>query len=57
MPISDAQRKQDAETVTISEARDGFAELVDAVRFTRQSKIITRHGRPVAVLAPVEEAA
>jgi prevent-host-death family protein len=42
-----------ARTVSMDAARKDLAELVNMVRYAGQSVVISRRGRPVAMLAPV----
>lgn len=43
------------EEVSLEEARKRLGNLVDEVRYTRRAVIITRHGKPVARLVPMED--
>jgi antitoxin YefM len=42
-------------TVPVREFRSHLAELLDEVADRREHVTVTRHGRPVAVLVPVDE--
>lgn len=42
-------------TVPVRELRSRLAELLDEVAHRREHVIVTRHGRPSAVLVPVDE--
>lgn len=42
-------------TVPVREFRTNLAELLDEVADRREHVIVTRHGRPAAVLVPVDE--
>ncbi len=44
-----------AKTLTLSEAKARFSELVAAVERTEEELVITRNGRPVAVLISADE--
>lgn len=44
-----------AKTVPVRELRAGLARLLDEVADRRQHVVVTRHGRPAAVLIPVDE--
>ena len=43
------------ETVPVRELRSGLARLIDRVADLHEHVIITRRGRPAAVLIPVDE--
>lgn len=38
------------QTVSVSDAKDNLSALVDSVESTHDAVVITRHGRPAAVL-------
>lgn len=40
--------------VTVSEAREGLADLLGKVQHGREDVTITKHGKPVAVMISVE---
>jgi prevent-host-death family protein len=40
--------------IPVTEARPHFAELVARVEYRREKIILTKHGRDVAMLVPVE---
>jgi prevent-host-death family protein len=42
-------------SVPASEFRNQFAEMLNRVAYQRQRVLIERHGKPVAVLLPVED--
>jgi len=42
-------------TVPVRELRSDLAHLLDAVADRREHVVVTRHGRPAAVLIPVDE--
>lgn len=41
--------------VTVADARNGLAELLNRVAYGGERLVITRHGREVAALVPVED--
>ena len=43
-------------SVSVSESRKEMGELVSKVCFTKNRVVISRHGKPAAVLVPVEDA-
>ena len=43
--------------VSVSQARDGFAELVNRAAYKEERVIITRRGRAIAALVPIEDVA
>ncbi|MDQ1124608.1 type II toxin-antitoxin system Phd/YefM family antitoxin [Microbacterium trichothecenolyticum] len=43
-----------ADEVPVSEARGQLSELVNRVRFGGESIVLTRHGKGVAALVPIE---
>jgi antitoxin YefM len=44
-----------AETVPVRELRSGLAHFIDRVADLREHVIVTRRGRPAAVLVPIDE--
>ncbi len=44
-----------AKTVGVRDLRAALADLLDEVADRREHVVVTRHGRPAAVLIPVEE--
>ncbi|MEX2554798.1 MAG: type II toxin-antitoxin system Phd/YefM family antitoxin [Actinomycetota bacterium] len=44
-----------ARTVPVKELRAELAELLDDVADRREHVIVTRHGRPVAAIVPIDE--
>jgi antitoxin YefM len=44
-----------SETVPVRELRNELARFIDRVADLREHVIVTRHGRPAAVLVPVDE--
>lgn len=44
-----------AERVGAEEAKRTFGELLNRTRFTGQRFLITKHGKPVASLGPIED--
>jgi len=55
MPESEETRK--TSTVTASEARDGFSELVNRVEYGGERIVVTRHGKPIAALVSASDLA
>ena len=47
--------QSDARSVTANEARDRFADLLGRAQHGRERVVISRHGKPVAVLVPYED--
>jgi prevent-host-death family protein len=43
--------------VTVSQARDDFAELVNRAAYKQERVIISRRGRAVAAIVPIEDVA
>jgi prevent-host-death family protein len=43
--------------VSVSRARDDFAELVNRAAYKEERVIITRHGRAIAAIVPIEDIA
>ena len=41
--------------ITVTEARDFFAEYANRTRYLGERYILTRHGRDVAALVPLED--
>lgn len=41
--------------VTVADARSGLAELLNRVAYGKERLVITRHGREIAALVPVED--
>ena len=41
--------------VTVADARSGLAELLNRVAYGKERLVITRHGREVAAIVPVED--
>jgi antitoxin YefM len=44
-----------AKTVPVRELRESLARLLDQVADLREHVVVTRHGRPAAVLIPIDE--
>jgi prevent-host-death family protein len=42
-------------TVTSEEVRDGLGELINRVKYRHERMKVTRRGKPVAALVPVED--
>ena len=43
-------------SVSVSDSRKEMGDLVSEVCFTKERVVLNRHGKPVAVLVPVEDA-
>ncbi|MHB8399579.1 MAG: type II toxin-antitoxin system Phd/YefM family antitoxin [Candidatus Limnocylindrales bacterium] len=41
--------------VSVSEARETFADLVNRVAYRHERVLVTRRGRPVAAIIPIEQ--
>lgn len=41
--------------VTVADARNGLAELLNRVAYGKERLVITRHGREIAAIVPVED--
>jgi len=41
--------------LTVAEARAGFAEVLNQVRYTKNRVVLTRHGKRVAAVVPIED--
>ena len=41
--------------VSVSEAREGFADLVNRVAYGNERVLVTRRGRPIAAVIPMEQ--
>lgn len=41
--------------VSVAEARSGLADLLNRVAYGKERLVITRHGREVAAIVPVED--
>lgn len=62
MAHDEGQRKDEPATVELPgvnlvEARDTLGELVSRVSFGRERIVITKHGKPAAVLVSIEDLA
>jgi prevent-host-death family protein len=44
-----------ATAVTVAEARSGLADLLNRVAYGKERLVITRHGRELAAIVPVED--
>lgn len=44
-------------SVSVSQARDDFAELVNRAAYKDQRVIVTRRGRAIAAIVPIEDVA
>lgn len=47
----------DGVQVSVSQARDDLAELVNRAAYKEERVIITRRGRPIAAIVPIEDVA
>ena len=43
--------------LSISEARESFADVVNRVAYRQERVLLTRHGRPIAAIVPMEQVA
>lgn len=43
------------ESVTVGDARKNLAELLNRVAYGKERVIVTRHGKEVAAIVPIEE--
>lgn len=43
--------------MSVSEARQSFADLVNRVAYRKERVLVTRHGRPIAAIVPMEQVA
>ena len=41
--------------VSVSEARETFADLVNRVAYRNERVLVTRRGRPIAAIIPIEQ--
>lgn len=41
--------------VSVSEARETFADLVNRVAYRNERVLVTRRGRPIAAIVPIEQ--
>lgn len=41
--------------MSVSEARQSFADLVNRVAYRKERVLVTRHGRPIAAIVPMEQ--
>ena len=41
--------------VSVSEARQTFADLVNRVAYRKERVLVTRHGRPLTAIIPMEQ--
>lgn len=41
--------------VTVADARSGLAELLNRVAYGKERLVITRHGREIAAIVPIED--
>jgi prevent-host-death family protein len=47
--------EQDPGHVSISEARETFADLVNRVVYRKERIVVTRHGKRIAAIIPMEQ--
>jgi len=45
------------ETMTTAEARDHFADLLNRTAYGKERVVLTRHGKPLVAVVPVEDLA
>lgn len=43
------------ETITTAAARDSFSEVVNRAAFGKERVVLTRHGKPLAAIVPIED--
>ena len=41
--------------VSVSEARETFADLINRVAYRNERVLVTRRGRPIAAIVPIEQ--
>jgi prevent-host-death family protein len=41
--------------LSVSEARESFADLVNRVAYRKERVLVTRHGKPIAAVIPIEQ--
>lgn len=51
----DTRDNQDDVHVSVSQARNDFAELVNRAAYKQQRVIVTRRGRAIAAIVPIED--
>jgi prevent-host-death family protein len=51
------QKDPDEVQVSVSQARDDFADLVNRAAYKEERVIITRRGRAIAAIVPIEDVA
>lgn len=49
------QGEHEAGHVSVSEARESFADLVNRVAYRKERILVTRHGKRVAAIIPIEQ--
>ena len=42
-------------TVSVSQARETFADLINRVAYRNERVLVTRRGRPIAAIVPIEQ--
>lgn len=45
----------DVQTISVSEAKDRFSQLVESIDTTHEAVTITRHGRPAVVMLSIDD--
>ena len=45
----------DTQAITVADARKGLAEILNRVAYGKEQVVLTRHGRRVAAIVPVED--
>ncbi|MEP7378139.1 MAG: type II toxin-antitoxin system Phd/YefM family antitoxin [Chloroflexota bacterium] len=53
----ETEDRDDDVRVSVSRARDEFADLVNQAAYKQQRVIVTRHGRAIAAIVPIEDVA
>ncbi len=51
----DKRDDHDQGHVSVSEARETFAELVNRAAYRRERVLVARRGRPIAAIVPIED--
>jgi prevent-host-death family protein len=47
--------EHDSGRVSVSEARESFADIVNRVAYRNERVLVTRRGKPIAALIPMEQ--
>lgn len=53
----ETQRELDGFRVSVSEARDQFADLVNRAAYKEERVLLLRRGRPIAAIVPIDDVA